>query len=252
MRVETVVTWKWLSPGYRSQFTAEHVNVLRAMVARHYPRPHRFVCVTDDPTGLDRQIEAVALNALPGHQWANIPNPSWKNGPSCYRRLAMFHPDIGLQFGRRFVSMDLDCVVVGDLTPVWERPEPIVLWSDPLFSPQGMYCGSMTMLTAGARPDVFERFDPARSPAESRAAGCLGSDQGWISHVLGAGMPAWTTDHGVYSFWVHLEGKGQRPPRPPRKDLPANARLVFFHGARDPWHADIQAEYGWVREHWRP
>lgn len=247
--IETVVTWKWKPrPGYRSKFESEHVNVLRAMVARHYRRPHRFVCVTDDPEGLDPRVEALPIPDL----WGNVQNPSWPNGPSCYRRLHMFAADVDQWLGRRFVSMDLDAVVVGDLEPLWDRPEDVVLWSDPLFTPRGMYCGSMVLLTAGAYPRVHDSFDPEDSPRKTHAAGCLGSDQGWISYTLGPRMPCWTTADGVYSFWVHLEGKGQRPPRPPRRDLPHDARVVFFHGRRDPWHADVQDEFPWVREHWRP
>jgi hypothetical protein len=239
MRVETIVTWKWRKPGYRSTFTAEHVNVARDMVARHYKRPHRFVCVTDDPAGLDPRIEVQSIGDL----WADIPNPSWPAGPSCYRRLALFASDAEQRFGRRFVSIDLDVVITGDLMPVWERPEPIVLWSDPNFHPKGMYCGSMILLSAGAAPEIYETFDPLISPRQTRAAGCMGSDQGWLSYKLGRGRPVWTTADGVYSFWVHLEKRNRR--------LPADARIVFFHGHRDSWHADVQAQHPWVREHWR-
>src|SRR5688572_21482656 len=36
----TVVTWKWKpAEGYRSTYGPETVNVLRRMVARHYPEP---------------------------------------------------------------------------------------------------------------------------------------------------------------------------------------------------------------------
>jgi hypothetical protein len=239
MRVEAVVCWKWRKPGYRSTFTAEHVNTLRRMVARHYDRPHRFVCVTDDPAGLDDGIEAQEI----GEDWAALPNPSWPAGPSCYRRLALFAPDAGQRFGERFVSLDLDVVITGDLTPLWERPEPIVLWSDPLFHPKGMYNGSMMLIAAGAAPELFTEFDPSTSPLAAKAAGCLGSDQGWISYRLGRGRPVWTAADGVYSFWVHLERQ--------KKRLPPGARMVVFHGHRDPWMPEVQSEFAWVREHWR-
>ena len=34
-------------------YSSDDVNRLAAQVRRHLPRPHRFVCFTDDSTGLD-------------------------------------------------------------------------------------------------------------------------------------------------------------------------------------------------------
>lgn len=240
----TVVTWKWLKIGYRSSFTAEHVNTLKAMVARHYPDPHRFVCVTDDSAGLDEDIETIEI----GDELARIKNPSWPKGPSCYRRLRMFSHEFG--FGPRIVSLDLDTVITGDLRPIFNRPEPMVLWADPLF-PQRMYCGSMVLFNAEAFDFLYRQFDPDVSPRLAHEAGCMGSDQGWISYKLGPNMPVWTAQDGVYSFRVHFQGKDRKISAPPRHDLPGNARIVFFHGAKDPWHPDVQRQYPWITDHWR-
>ena len=52
--VITVVCWRWRAPWrYRSTYAPATVHALRRMVARHYAKPHRFLCVTDDPRGLD-------------------------------------------------------------------------------------------------------------------------------------------------------------------------------------------------------
>lgn len=151
----TIVSWKWKPMnGYRSKFGPETVNVLRQMVARHYPHPHRFVCVTDDATGLDAGIQAVPL----WPDFANIPSPHGGKNPSCYRRLHAFAPDIGGVFGPRFVSLDLDCVLVGDVTPLWDRPDDFVMWGDT--NPTTAYNGSMFLMTAGARRKVWDDFDP--------------------------------------------------------------------------------------------
>lgn len=239
MQVESVVCWKWQpKPGYRSRFEARHVNVLRRMVARHYPRPHRFICVTDDPTGIDPEIEVQEI----GSEWEDIPNPTWPHGPSCYRRLALFAPDAAERFGRRFVSLDLDTVITGDLTPLWERPEPIVLWCDPLFGKDGFYNASMMLIEAGAAPEIYLDFDPLVSPQEAVAAGCKGSDQGWISCKLGPRMPVWTAKDGVYSFSLHIQ-RGGHP-------LPPDARVVSFHGHKDPWDARVRALHPWIVQHW--
>lgn len=234
----SVVCWKWASaPGYRSTFGPETVNVLRSMVARNYSDPHRFICVTDDAEGIDPSVEILP----PWDDFRDVPSPHGGKNPSCYRRLRMFHPEIGQHFGKRFVSMDLDTVITGDLRPVLNRPEAFVAWGDTNPRPGSHYNGSLMLMTAGARSQVWERFDPATSPKLSLRAGCWGSDQGWISYVLGKGEAKWSREDGVYSFRNHLQAA---------RHLPDNCKIVFFHGKHDPWASDVQAKYPWVREHY--
>jgi len=239
MRPDTVVTWKWKSaPGYRSTFGPETVNTLKRMVKRHYAHPHRFVCVTDDAAGIDADVEIVP----DAKDFASLPSPTGGHNPSCYRRLRMYAPEAGRVFGsERFVSLDLDIVMTGDLDPVWNRPEDFVIWGET--NPRSFYNGSMFMLTAGARPQLWADFNPRTSPTLAKRAGRFGSDQGWISYKLGKGEATWTREDGVYSFRVHLE------PKNGGEDLPANARVVHFHGKCDPWHWRAQ-RLAWVREHW--
>lgn len=240
MRPTTVICWKWAPPtGYRSTFTADAVNVLRSMVARHYPVPHRFVCVTDEADGIDPRVEVVPA----WNDFADVPSPHGGRNPSCYRRLRLFDPAIGTVFGPRFVSLDLDVVVTGDLTPLWERDDDLVLWGDTNPQPGSHYNGSMILMTAGARPDVWTAFNPQTSPMQSKSARCFGSDQGWISFQLGKGEAKWSRTDGVYSYRNDIAPHGHR--------LPGEARIVMFHGCHDPWDTYVQTHAPWVREHWR-
>lgn len=237
----SVVTWKWKSPpGYRSTFGPETVNTLQRMVARHYPHPHQFLCVTDDARGLDAEVGVVPA----WNDYAALPSPhgSPARYPSSYRRLRAFHPAIAEVFGPRFVSLDLDCVVTGDLTPVWHRPEDFVIWSDT--QPRTLYNASMYLLSSGTRPQVWTKFDPQRSPQLAKAAGNHGSDQAWISYCLGKGQATWKRTDGVVSYRNEIVAKGLRT-------LPPNTRIVFFHGHYDPWHEQVQREHAWVREHYQ-
>lgn len=240
MRLDSVVCWRWTPPaGYRSTFGPETVNVLRRMVARHYPEPHRFICVTDDPAGIDSEVEIVPLM----NDFAAVPSPYGARNPSCYRRLRMFHPEIASVFGERFVSLDLDSVVTGDLRPLWDRSEDFVAWGDTNPLPGSHYNGSMILMTAGARPQVWTEFDPCTSPTRSKSAGCFGSDQGWISFILGKGEATWGCADGVYSFRNHVAPNGFR--------LPANARLTLWHGGVDPWSDYARTNVKWLPEHYR-
>lgn len=233
----TVVTFLWKPPeGYRSKYTTAHVDVLRRMVRRNYPHPHRFVLITDDPTGLqERDIEVFELWPDLG----NLKNPNGSNNPSCYRRLRLFAPTPGKWLGERFVCVDLDTVIVGDLTPLWDRPEDFVIWKSP-GARLNPYCGSMFMLRTGTRPRVWLDFDEETSPKMTRAANFFGSDQAWIALCLGPDEATWGPAEGAYSFRTEI---GSKP-------LPENARIVFFHGIPDPWDAGPQRR-PWVRRNYR-
>lgn len=233
------VTWKWSAPGYRSVFMGEHVNIVADMIGRQYRAPHEVICVTNEPEGIDR----TRVSIVPAwDDFADLPPPHGvtQKNPSCYRRLRMFARDIGQVFGPRFCWTDLDNVFTGDLRPLVDGHEPIKMWGDT--HPTTFYNGGFGVMNAGARPQVWESFDPDDSPRLARAAGHIGSDQAWISHCLGPNEPKWTTDDGVYSFKNHLRRNSWR--------LPSNARVVSFHGQYDPWMEFCQ-RIPWVRQHYR-
>jgi hypothetical protein len=238
MAVESVVVWKWKKEGYRSKFTGHHVNVMRNMVARHYRHPHRFICITDDPEGIDEGIEIVPL----WNDLKDVPNPTWPSvGPSCYRRLKAFSKEFEDIAGKRFVSIDLDVVITRDLSPLWNRPEDFVIYAS---APAGYhYNGSMWMMTTGCRSQVWETFDPRTSPQTSNANGHQGSDQGWIQYVLGKNEARWTIDDGIFAYKRDCQRKGGR--------LPNGARLVVFHGKPDPWDNEAMSLSPWISEYYQ-
>jgi len=222
--------------GYRSTFGPETVYALRDMIRRHYDRPHRFVCVTDEPEAL-RGVETIPL-------WtdcANIPSPIGHSYPSCYRRLKVFAPDAGDLFGPRLVSIDLDMVIVKDIAPLFDRPDDFVIWGESDFPKTTPYCGSLWMLKTGSRPQVWTEFDRKSSPKRAWQAGCRGSDQGWISFILGPNEATWTRADGVYSYRKHLAPAGNR--------LPDDARVVVFHGKTDPWSHKAR-QIPWIAQHY--
>jgi hypothetical protein len=227
-----VVTFKWKPPsGYRSTFGPEAVNTLSRMVARHYGE-HRFTCITDDPAGIDPHIRIVPL----WDEFADVRSPHGGGNPSCYRRLKLFSTEAASIVGAEFVVMDLDSVVTGDLRPIFDRPEDFVVWGET--DPRSWYNGSLWRLKAGTRTQVYDTFDPVHSPQKARAAGKFGSDQGWLSYVLGPGEATWTRKDGVYSYRVHIQPKGPT--------LPKDAKLVCFHGKHDPWSPQCR-DVPWIK-----
>lgn len=257
----TIVVFKWRgTKGYRSDFSANRVNILYAMMKRHYPQMERFLCITDDHAGLRKEIEYYPL----WDDWADIPNPTWKDGPSCFRRLKIFDPAFEKIAGPRFCMLDIDVVPVADLTPLFERTEDFVIWRPQM---EGVrMCASMVMMDAGAREIVLKYWDPKTSPdLIAQSTEVRGSDQGWIQFCLGDIEAGWTRDDGVYSFrGLGIAEKDPRFAKVPKwmartsitkktkqHTLPENARMVIFTGKPDPWDPEAQALAPWLREHYR-
>jgi hypothetical protein len=245
----TVVCWKWqpVNPLYRSKFNAGHVNVLFNMVKRNYRGPFRMVCITDDPTGITDRVIAVPL----WDEFRHIPSPLGVDYPACYARLRAFDRDFSRIVGDRFVSIDLDCVIAGDITDLWSRSEDFVIWENNAFhgmspgkdKPITPYNGSMWMMAPGARQKVYSDFDPVYSPIHTHNAGFVGSDQAWMAYCLGPNEAVWTKEDGVYSWRSHMKNRNYR--------LPADARIVFFQGHEDPWDQSAHDKAAWIKEHYR-
>jgi hypothetical protein len=228
--VITVLSWLWKQPQSRAHFGAHNVNVWAAMVRRHTSQPVRIACVTDLPQGIDPSIQIIT----PPGDFVGLQTPTWCNGkPNCFRRLAMFRRDAGKLFGNRFVSMDLDCVIGGSLDPLLDRKEDLVLFKGT--SERRPYNGSLMLMTAGCRPQVYDDF----TAEEAAEAGIRfrGSDQSWLAYKLGWDEATFDASEGV-RFWPDWQPKS--------KDVP---RILFFPGKLKPW--DISAVVPFVRDNYR-
>lgn len=232
----TVCCFKW-----GTQFNGMHVNVLANMVRRWCRLPYEFVCITDSAIGIRPGIRTIPLWPDLG----DLPSPAGVRFPSCYRRLKLFSPEAGELVGKRIVCLDLDTVITGDVTPLWDRPEDFVIWGNYWCREQGRkgikqrFNGSMFLLRAGTRTSAWTEFRPDKSPSLATRRGHRGSDQGWLSYHLGD-EATWGRADGVYSWRIDIE--------PNSCQLPADARIVFWHGKTDPWD---RLNVPWVKEHWR-
>lgn len=102
----------------------EYVNNLYRGVSKHLKRAHRFVCFTDDKTGLKEGIETFPLPEL------DLPSG---HGDKRWRKLGLFRRDLAdLQGPTLF--LDLDLVVLDDLNPFFDHPGKfLIIRDDDLF-----------------------------------------------------------------------------------------------------------------------
>lgn len=247
----TFVCWKWKSPFPNDrEFPPDAVNVLRALVAKYYGRPHRFVCITDDTTGLDPGVEACPMPETGLEELKTLRPPANRfdhrgrlvrkiQFPSCYRRLWMFSEE-ARQLGEWVFCLDLDCLIVGDLEPlVDDFPSDFVGW---LREPnrwriRPALAGAVYKLRTGSHTEVWEEFDPETSPRQAMDAGYSGTDQAWMSYKL---LP--TNDR----MWVDTDGLGKPDKAGPRP----YDRILFTAGYAPPWSEEYQGKRPWVCKRW--
>ena len=239
-----ILTMKW-----GTVYGAEDVNRLYRQVARHLSRPHRFICFTDDARGIDPGVEALLLPEL------GLP-PS--HGDTRWRKLALFRRDLGGFTGKTALFLDLDLVVVDDLSPFFDLPGKfLIIRDDDLFRAKPLRKinpardrflhsvgnSSVFRYEVGAHSYILDAYlaDPGAATAGYEIS------QQFQSAQLAA--------HGHLQYWPKgwcVSFKNDCVPRGLRSylrdpSLPAGARIVLFAGA--PKMEDVFAGRGhkWYR-----
>lgn len=236
-----VICMKW-----GTKYGPEYVNRLYAMVNRHLRGAYRFVCFTDNTIGVRPEVECFPLPELALQ--ASRLDGGW-------RKLNSYQADLyGLQGQALF--LDLDVVIVDDITPFFEYPGefPIIKdWKRP-WRVTGN--SSVYRFTLGAHVDLLEHFIAHQSEIRAKHR----NEQEYLSHYL--------HDQGKLVYWPKAwcaSFKYQCLPRWPltfwqEARIPEGCRIVIFHGEVNPPDAIAgrrnKAFSGmkpvpWVAEHWR-
>lgn len=219
---------KWLQLGYEP-YAARHVNALWRACADNIRVPHRFVCYSTKPAG----IECERREIFPTVRIRRPDGVSFEDG--CYTRLRLYDPEIQAELGTEFVLiLDLDMVFMQDATALIEgcmEDDFTALegskWPDG--HPCSWYNGSFQLCRSGARPQFWRDFDTKRFYAQRQAYRMPngkrphGTDQAWLSVCAGDGEHTIGPADGVYQF------------RTVRQAVPADAVILFFSGKYNPW-----------------
>lgn len=243
---QTVICMKW-----GTAYGADYANTLHRMVQRHTARPLRFVCFTDDPSGLEHGIVAEPLPAI------DLPETHrWK----AWRKIALTRPGVGGLSGN-VLFLDLDVVVTGSIDAFFDHAPEATYCVIENWTQMGSGIGNTSVfrLTVGAHPEVYDTLmaDPAGTVARHP------NSQTFKSRTIAA-KTFWPRNWCI-SFKHTL-----LPPFPlnwvATAPLPADARVVCFTGFPNPdhardgrwpekvWYKRIKKHVRptpWIAEHWR-
>lgn len=204
--------WRW-----GSKYGPEYVDRLQAALFRNVSKVFMF------------------------HVWEPRPEDRYLTEiPGCFARLRTFDPkwqkDQCIREGEKIVCLDLDLVVTGSLDGLFDRAEPFVILQGVNAKNPCPMNGSLWMLRAGYRPDVWSEF--SLDLASKIVFDSFPDDQAWFWDMM-PDAGAFGPEQGVYAF--------QKPGWPKGDALPKDARIVAFPGWRDPAKF---TNLEWVRRHW--
>ena len=239
-RPRVILCMKW-----GDKYGPEYINRLYGMVHRHLHGEFRFVCLTDRSEGIRAEVQCLPIPdlALP----AGIPERGWK-------KLTSFEADLhGLQGTALF--LDIDIVIVDDITPFFEQPGEFVIIHDWKRPWRVTGNSSVYRFELGAHADVLTHF---RSHVEQVRAN-FRHEQAYLSdfiHQQGK-LTYWPADwcrSYKYHCVPHWPMNHFRAPA-----IPAAARILVFHGVVNPpdalvgernsnWRHMLPAP--WIAEHW--
>ena len=212
---KTVVCLKW-----GTLYGPEYVNRMLHGVRRELSPPFRFVCFTDDPAGIDPDVDIRDIQSLT--YAPKLCGIWWK--------LAISHPDAGLT--GRCLFLDLDVVICGPLDDFFSMPGRFCIihnWIErrkQIFRPRpNIGNSSVFRYEAGDWPGLTRQF--LQDPRAARED--FPTTQAFTTHAVGLENITWWPEEWVRSYKYHC-----RPIFPlnwvVRPQIPEGARILAFHG----------------------
>lgn len=227
------------------RYPSYYVNRLHSMVRANLGATHRFICFTDDPSGIDKGVECLPIPAVPLERSAR--ERGW-------RKLATFAwPLYDLQGTALF--LDLDVVIVRPIDDLFELDGTFIMAHDKRLSSRGISNSSVYRFELGAHHDLLDEYrsDPAAIASRFR------NEQAYLSARMQAAhaLREWPRNRCVSFKYDCL------PPWPLNFVRPAHcppeAQVVFFHGHPKPHEAmagfnslrRFTRPTPWIAEHWK-
>ena len=240
-----VLCMKW-----GNKYGPEYVNRLRSMVRRHLHQPHRFVCLTDDRSGIDADIEVFDIPQVGIADFdARVP---WTKAHGWLKVTSFAAPLYDLSGPTLFI--DVDVVIVDAIDKFFEHPGQFLVikeWD----KSDATGNTSVYRFETGAHADLLDILRNRQQQVLQEVR----NEQEFVTGTLARqGKLGYWPEPWCRSFKRHCI------PAPlgwfgvPR--IPKDAAIIAFHGRPHPddaiagrsgkWYRRV-APTPWIAEHWR-
>ena len=202
---------------------SEYVNKLYRGVKRHANREFDFICFTNEPLTVDSGVE---LRGFPLHTTTGV-----------LPRLYMFAEEAELK-NRQVLCLDLDVVIVGDMTPLMNYTGQFCTRSK--FKPGETHKLDGDILSFRAGKENTARFwTPFIADPQEAERRTMGRERYWVREVASDVAERWdvVAPGAVLSYKHHI----QRTKQPPK-----GAAVVSCHGFPRPH----QVKNHWLKTYW--
>lgn len=223
-------------------YSADYVNILKNMVKRNTSFPIHFICFTEDPKGIDKEIEVLPL---PNMGISGV-NKAW------WYKLKIF--DKTLPYKGTVLFLDLDLVIVRSIDKLFEyHPGKFCIINDYSVRPSSNVVrnSSVFRMEFGSYPHLWDQFVKHKEKIMNRLVG----DQNWITEQI-TDDEIWPQDW-VISYRWNYAGRTDAHPSPKeftadkKTHLPAETSILVFHGPPKPHEVvSIENPDPYIVKHW--
>ncbi len=237
---KNVVCIKW-----GTRYGSEYVNRLYYGVRRHLSGPLRFIALTDDATGIDRDVE---IHPLPVTSFDESEFDARRGGET-WRKVGLFQPGLADLRGDT-LFLDLDVVISGSLDDLFAyAPGKFCVIQDWLEKRRGWMPGrdgkvgntSVFRYNLAEHAKVYTHFEIN----QGHALDSFRIEQQYVSHVLRDCTEFWPES------WTQSFKRSCRPRFPLNHFRapvrPRDCRVLVFHGHPNPHEALAGHRGGWLR-----
>jgi len=213
-----------LSVKWGTKFSNRYVNNLYTGVKNNIKIPFKFYCFTDNKTGLNKEIVALPLP---------------KGIPYWWNKLYLFSNELPVE--GRVLYIDLDTVIVGDITHIARCKEKFVMLQD-VYHPERRGSGLMAWDTSNDYSVLWEKYHPQAQAIHERF--WPHGDQVWIQQHLPVNPSLWQELYKNQILSLKVECVKQ-------SSKPKDARIIFYHGKPSIKESLNIPNFQWIRKYWK-